>query len=70
MPATAFAVDAVAARHRIERLKTIAAPQPWLDIVESALRLVKDSAKERKEVYLFTDLARSSWPADAAQRIA
>jgi hypothetical protein len=63
-----FAVDPAAARHRVERLTTTAAPQPWFDIVESALRLVHSSNKERKEVYLFTDLARSSWPSDAIER--
>jgi hypothetical protein len=63
--ATAFAVDPVAARQRVERLATVAAPQPWLELVESALQLVNDSTKERKEVYLFTDLARASWPAEA-----
>jgi hypothetical protein len=63
-----FAVDPAAARHRVERLTTTAAPQPWFDVVESALRLVHSSTKERKEVYLFTDLARSSWPSDAIQR--
>jgi hypothetical protein len=63
-----FAVDLAAARHRIERLATAASAQPWLDVVESALRLVQDSQKERKEIYLFTDLARGSWPPDAIER--
>jgi hypothetical protein len=66
--AGAFAVDPAAARHRVERLKTIAAPQPWLDVLESALRLVHESDKERKEVYLFTDLARGSWPSESLDR--
>ena len=63
-----FAVDPAAARHRVERLTSVAAPQPWLDVVESALRLVHDSTKERKEVYLFTDLARGSWAAESLDR--
>ncbi len=50
----------------MEKLTTVAAAQPWLEVVESAMRLVNESEKERKEVYLFTDLAQSSWPADAA----
>ena len=52
----------------MEKLTTVAAAQPWLEVVESAMRLVNESEKERKEVYLFTDLAQSSWPADAATR--
>jgi len=66
--AATFAVDSIAARQQIERLSTVAAPQPWLDVVESALQLVNDSAMERKEIYLFTDLTRWGWPADAAER--
>ncbi|MEX2141395.1 MAG: BatA domain-containing protein [Pirellulales bacterium] len=66
--AGAFAVDPAAARHRVERLTSVAASQPWIDVVESALRLVHDSVKERKEVYLFTDLARGSWPGEALDR--
>jgi hypothetical protein len=64
-----FAVDPIAARHRVERLITTAAPQPWLEIVERALQLVNESDKERKEVYLFTDLSRASWPADELTRL-
>jgi hypothetical protein len=66
--APSFAVDTAAARQRVEKLTTVAAAQPWLEVVESAMRLVNDSGKERKEVYLFTDLSRSSWPAEAATR--
>jgi hypothetical protein len=64
--APAFAVDTAAARQRVEKLTTVPAAQPWLEVVESAMRLVNDSEKERKEVYLFTDLSRSSWPTEAA----
>ncbi len=66
--ANTFAVDLGAARQRIERLATVAAPQPFLELLESALQLVNDSTKERKEVYVFTDLARASWSAEAAER--
>jgi hypothetical protein len=66
--AATFAVDPIAARQRIERLSTVEAPQPWLEVVESAMRLVNDSEMQRREVYLFTDLARWGWPADAAER--
>lgn len=67
--APTFAVDPTAARKRIERLTTTAGAQAWLDLVESALQLVNDSTKERKEVYLFTDLAQTAWPAESANRL-
>jgi hypothetical protein len=66
--APAFAVDTAAARQRVEKLTTVAAAQPWLEVVESAMRLVNDSEKERKEVYLFSDLSQSSWPTEVATR--
>ncbi len=67
--APAFAVDTAAARQRVQKLTSVAAAQPWLEVVESAMQLVNKSEKERKEVYLFTDLAQSSWPADAARAV-
>ncbi len=65
----AFAVDAAVARQRLDRLKISAAAQPLPDVCEEALRLVGGSTKARKEIYVFTDLGRAAWPADAAARL-
>ncbi|MHB1034032.1 MAG: BatA domain-containing protein [Pirellulales bacterium] len=63
-----FQVDLGAAKQRIERLESTAVAQPLTRVVEEALRLLADSGRERKEIYIFTDRARASWPADAAKR--
>jgi hypothetical protein len=45
----------------------VANSQPMTSVVENAVRLVNESELDRKEVYVFTDMARAGWPADAAQ---
>ncbi|MDZ4818511.1 MAG: BatA domain-containing protein [Planctomycetota bacterium] len=66
--ADAFAVDNGAARQRIGRLAIATAAQPFYEVLNSALQLVNDSDKQRKEAYVFTDLSKASWPADGADR--
>ncbi len=61
----AFAVDVGAARQRIERLDARAMTQPLEAAVAAGLKLAHESDKPRKEVYVFTDLARATWSADA-----
>ncbi|MBI3836331.1 MAG: BatA domain-containing protein [Planctomycetia bacterium] len=61
----AFAVDLGAARQRIERLDAGTITQPLAAALESALKLVHENDKPRKEVYVFTDLTRATWSADA-----
>ncbi len=61
----AFAVDLGAARQRIERLDAGTATRHLAAALESALKLVRESDKPRKEVYVFTDLAKAAWSADA-----
>ncbi len=65
----AFQVDMGAARHRIERLETTADAQPAPLILAEAARLVAGSELARKEIYVFTDLARAGWPVEAAGRL-
>ena len=65
----AFQVDLGAAKHRMERLETSANVQPLPNAVEEALRLLGTSKLARKEVYVFTDMARVAWRADAAARL-
>src|SRR5262249_55230327 len=61
----AFAVDAGAARQRIERLEAVTMSQPLALAIEAAVELLRESDKERKELYVFTDLARVAWSRDA-----
>jgi hypothetical protein len=64
-----FEVDMLAAEKRIERLESVANSQPLTRVVEEALRLLGQSDLPRKELYVFTDLARSAWPGDSAGRL-
>ncbi len=65
----AFAVDLGAARQRIERLDAGSMAQPLAVALAAALKLVQESDKPRKEVYVFTDLARATWSADAMRNV-
>ncbi len=65
-----FAVDLGAARQQIGRLDASAITQPLAVALEAALNLVNESDKPRKEVYVFTDLARAAWSADAMRDLA
>lgn len=66
----AFQVDMGAAKHRIERLETTADVQSLPYAVGEAARLLADKKElARKEIYVFTDMARVAWPAEAAARM-
>ncbi|HZZ29953.1 MAG TPA: VWA domain-containing protein [Pirellulales bacterium] len=65
----AFSIDPAAAKQRLGRLSINAAAQPLPGLCEEALRLVSESSKGRKEIYVFTDLGRAAWSADSAQRL-
>ncbi len=64
-----FQIDAAAAKGRIERLATVANSRPLTDAVEEALRLLDTSGLAHWEIYIFTDLARASWPKVAVGRL-
>jgi hypothetical protein len=64
-----FQVDRGAAVERVERLETAANSQPLTRVVEDGLRLLGRSELSRKEIYIFSDLTQSAWPADAAARL-
>src|SRR5262249_6301862 len=53
----------------VERLDALAATRPLATALESALRLVRESEKPRKEVYVFTDLAQAAWSTDAMREV-
>lgn len=65
----AFQVDRGAAADRIDRLATVADSQTPAQSVAEAVRLLGTSDLPNKEIYVFTDLAQSAWPAEAAVRL-
>jgi Aerotolerance regulator N-terminal len=65
----AFSIDAAVARQKITRLSITAAAQPLPELCSQGLRLVSESSRGRKEVYVFTDLGRQAWSAEAAARL-
>ncbi len=66
--AGAFQLDVGAARERVGRLSGTTAPRPVGEALDDALKLVQESAQQRKEVYVFSDLSQGAWSGDAAAR--
>jgi hypothetical protein len=66
---SAFAVDRGAARRKIDALKITPHAQPLPVAITEAIEQLKDSPHQRREVYVFTDLAKVSWPPDAAAKV-
>ena len=62
-----FSVDRAAAKAAIERLHVAPRAPSVASLLEDAIRLLEQSDKKQKEVYLFSDLARSAWPAAATR---
>ena len=58
----AFQPDHGAAKDRIAHLETVANSQSLPAVLDSAQKLLLQSKLERKELYIFTDLARGAWP--------
>jgi hypothetical protein len=67
--ASTFAVDLGAARQRIKRLATSPVGLPLASSADEALRLLGQSPRARKELYIFSDLARSNWSESATQNL-
>jgi hypothetical protein len=57
-----FQPDRGAAKDRITKLASVPNSQPLPTAIEAAVKLLRDSRLERKEIYIFTDLARGAWP--------
>ncbi len=68
-PSAEFAFDLGTSKQRIELLRVDAVARPLVEMLTDAIRLVEESEKLRKEVYVFTDLARSSWTSDTPDRL-
>jgi len=64
-----FQIDQSTALQRIDRLDTSGAGRPIVELLEGALRLLKESTLVRKEVYIFTDLSQPAWQVDSPDRL-
>ncbi len=64
-----FQIDMGTARQRIERLEITGLGRPLPELLEGALRLLKQSEQQRKEIYVFTDLAATAWSTDTPDRL-
>lgn len=58
----AFAAELASARQRVTRLTAAPAEFPLLTVLDDAIRLLSESDKQRKEIYLFTDLSQGGLP--------
>lgn len=63
----AFAVDLAAATKSGRRLQIGSLARPLPEVLERAHVLLKQSQKQRREVYVLTDLTSSAWSTDQAQ---
>ncbi|HEY2838189.1 MAG TPA: BatA domain-containing protein, partial [Pirellulales bacterium] len=64
-----FQIDQSTALQRIDRLDTAGPGRPVAELLEGALRLLKESPLTRKEVYIFTDLSQPAWQVDSPERL-
>lgn len=64
-----FQVDLGAAKQRIDRLDTSSIARPVGQVLDSAVELL-DKSDRRREVYVFTDLSRESWPRESSRAAA
>jgi hypothetical protein len=58
-----------AALKTVDRLKTTGRPRVLTDTIRQALRLVDEARHDRKEIYVFSDLTRPSWPEEQSNSI-
>lgn len=64
---SAFAVDLAAASKSAKRLQIGALAQPLPEVLDRAHALLKQSEKQRREIYVLSDLTKSAWSAEQAQ---
>ena len=56
-----YSVDVGAAIAGVDALETTYLPQPLSRLIEESLRVLRESDRQRKELYLFSDLTRATW---------
>jgi hypothetical protein len=63
----AFAVDLAAAAKSARRLQIGSLARPLPEVLDRANTLLKQSEKQRREIYVLTDLTSSAWSVEQAQ---
>lgn len=63
-PTGDFSVDLGAAEQHVSKLKTASTATPLTQVINRAIPLLAKKDRQRKEIYVFTDLAAGAWPAD------
>jgi hypothetical protein len=61
MTAPVFSVDLAAGAKAVQRLESAAAPRPLGQLISDGLRLLDSNERDRKEIYVFTDLTEAAW---------
>jgi hypothetical protein len=71
-PTALFQIDLAAAQARVDRLQPGYTAATLLPALDEARQLLAGSQLERREIYVFTDLAQTAWAEDSAsaERIA
>jgi len=64
-----FQVDLGAAKDRVERLEISSISRPLDEAFSGAIKLLAESDRPRKEIYVFTDLAKSAWQVSSPKRL-
>lgn len=59
--AAVFQIDLPSAGERIQRLEVTPTAQPLEVSIEEAVRLLSETDRPRKEIYIFTDLSAAAW---------
>jgi hypothetical protein len=60
-----FSADLASARKAVDRLQTAGVTEPLTTRLSRVLTLAESGAHPRKEIYVFTDLAKPAWEAEA-----
>jgi hypothetical protein len=65
-----FDADRGLSEQRIKTLETATNPRSLSEVISEAALLLQDKSKlEVKEIYVFTDLSRASWPTDESAKL-
>lgn len=64
-----FVPDLALAARQVKSIECRPQSASPFELIQEGLALLQESKKERKEIYIFTDLTAPSWPPDSAARI-
>ncbi|MDR2345627.1 MAG: BatA domain-containing protein [Planctomycetaceae bacterium] len=67
--AAVFQIDMLAAKNKIERIKTIPSGRTVTDVTADAINLLAGSKNEQRELYIVTDLSEAGWSDKLAETL-